>query len=220
MPSVPDEILLALVVSVVAEAAKPETAPDAMAIPVGVTLVTCPCALVVKTGTEAAPPYVPAVPVLAILNVKAGDSFSPVPAVYVIGAANCWKTSAVVPTVIGGAVCCTQAVLVLATPPVTKKKSPSSIWLTPDPAVSKSVARVSMYGVPAVPTCVTTYTPLFACVASFFTSTLLAATVSVESTDKAPLAFAVSVAPTPDVPLLYVFAGRAAVVANSTASWK
>jgi len=77
-----------------------------------------------------------------------------------------------------------------------------------------------MYGVPAAPTCVTVYTPLFACVTSFLTKMRLLTTVSVESTDRAPLALAVSVAPTPDVPLLYVFAGRAAVVAKSTASWK
>jgi hypothetical protein len=62
-------IFEALVVSVVAEAAKPETAPDAMAIPVFVTDVTWPCALVTNTGTLEAEPYVPAVPVLAILNV-------------------------------------------------------------------------------------------------------------------------------------------------------
>ena len=45
-----------------------------------------------------------------------------------------------------------------------------------------------------------------------------AAIVSVESTDKAPLAFPVSVAPTPDVPLLYVFAGRVVVVAKAAAT--
>ena len=48
---------------------QPETAPDAMAIPVFVTDVTWPCALVTKTGTDDAEPYVPAVPVLAMLNV-------------------------------------------------------------------------------------------------------------------------------------------------------
>jgi hypothetical protein len=59
----------ASVVSVVAEAAKPETAAEEIAIPVFVTDVTWPCALVIKTGTDDAEPYVPAVPVLAILNV-------------------------------------------------------------------------------------------------------------------------------------------------------
>jgi hypothetical protein len=59
----------ASVVSVVADGAKPETAVEEMAIPVFVTDVTCPCALVAKTGTDDAEPYVPAVPVLAILNV-------------------------------------------------------------------------------------------------------------------------------------------------------
>jgi hypothetical protein len=62
-------MFVASVVSVVAEAAKPETAAEEMAIPVGATPVTCPCALVVKTGTDDAEPYVPAVPVLAMLNV-------------------------------------------------------------------------------------------------------------------------------------------------------
>jgi hypothetical protein len=74
-------MLFAFVVSVVADAAKPDTAADEIAILVGVTPVTWPCALVVKTGTEFAPPYVPAVPVLAILNVYDGDSLNPVPAV-------------------------------------------------------------------------------------------------------------------------------------------
>jgi hypothetical protein len=41
----------ALVVSVVAEAAKPETAVDVIPMAVFVTAVTCPCALVVNTGT-------------------------------------------------------------------------------------------------------------------------------------------------------------------------
>jgi hypothetical protein len=74
-------MLAALVVSVVAEAARPETAAEEMAIPVFVTEVTCPCALVTKTGTLDAEPYVPAVPVLAMLKVYVGDSLSPVPAV-------------------------------------------------------------------------------------------------------------------------------------------
>jgi hypothetical protein len=39
-----------------------------MEIVVFVTLVTCPCALVTKTGTVDAEPYVPAVPVLVMLN--------------------------------------------------------------------------------------------------------------------------------------------------------
>jgi hypothetical protein len=54
--SVPLVMLDALVVSVVAEAARPETAAAAIAIAVGVTLVTCPCALVAKTGTLDAEP--------------------------------------------------------------------------------------------------------------------------------------------------------------------
>jgi hypothetical protein len=54
--SVPDVIFAAFVVSVVAEAAKPETAAEVIAIPVLVTLVTCPWALVTKTGTFDAEP--------------------------------------------------------------------------------------------------------------------------------------------------------------------
>lgn len=52
----PEEILAALVVSVVADAARPDTAAEVMAMPVFVTLVTCPCALVVSTGTLDADP--------------------------------------------------------------------------------------------------------------------------------------------------------------------
>jgi hypothetical protein len=55
---------------------------------------------------------------------------------------------------------------------------------------------------------------------NFLTNILSEVIVSVESTDRAPLALAVSVAPTPEVPLLYVLAGSAAVVAKFTASWK
>jgi hypothetical protein len=71
----------ALVVSVVAEAASPETAPDAMAIVVFVALVICPCALTAMTGTIDAEPYVlAATPVVEMLNVVAGLRFRPVPA--------------------------------------------------------------------------------------------------------------------------------------------
>jgi hypothetical protein len=72
-------MLAASVVSVVAEAASPETAAEEMAIPVFVTDVTCPCALVTKTGTLDAEPYVPAVPVLVMLN-WVPERVSPVPA--------------------------------------------------------------------------------------------------------------------------------------------
>jgi len=80
--NVPEVIFDATVVSVVADAASPETAADVIAIPVFVTLVTCPCALVTKTGTLEDVPYVPAVPTLEILNVVDGLRFSPVPARY------------------------------------------------------------------------------------------------------------------------------------------
>ena len=51
-----------------------------MAMLVFVTLVTCPLALVVSTGTWEAEPYVPAVPVGVILN-SVPESVKPVPAV-------------------------------------------------------------------------------------------------------------------------------------------
>ena len=76
---VPDEMLAALVVSVVADAARPETDAAEIAIAVGVTLVTCPLALVVMTGTDDAEPYVPAVPVGVMLNCVP-DRVKPVPA--------------------------------------------------------------------------------------------------------------------------------------------
>ena len=47
----------------------PETAEPLMAMAVGVTPVTWPCAFVVITGTDDAEPYVPAVPMLAMLKV-------------------------------------------------------------------------------------------------------------------------------------------------------
>ena len=83
-------------------------------------------------------------------------SVRPVPAVYSTGAPNCEKMMGVVPTVIGSGVCCTHDVLASVLPAVTKKKSPASIWSTPDPALSKSVARVRMKGVEPLPVCVTT----------------------------------------------------------------
>ena len=85
----------------------------------------------------------PAVPIFVIENwLVIRDN--PVPAVYVCTAANSINTSAVVPTVIGSGVCCTQEVLALSVPDMTRKKSPWSIWSTPEPAVSKSVALVRM----------------------------------------------------------------------------
>ena len=67
------------------EPAEPEILPDTadplIAMLVLVTLVTCPLAFVVNTGTEDAEPYVPAVPVGVILN-SVPDSVRPVPAVY------------------------------------------------------------------------------------------------------------------------------------------
>jgi len=56
--SVPDVILLALVVSVVAELASPETALDEMAMFVFVTFVTRPMLSTVNTGDMEAEPYV------------------------------------------------------------------------------------------------------------------------------------------------------------------
>ena len=66
--SVPLVMFAAFVVSVVAEAARPDTAAEVIEIAVLVTPVTCPWAFVVSTGTEEAEPYVPAVPVFVMLN--------------------------------------------------------------------------------------------------------------------------------------------------------
>ena len=138
MPSVPD---------VICEAA--------MAIDVSVTLVACPCALNAMTGTADALPYVDAVSPVFVMLKTVPPSVRPVPAEYVIGAPNCVKTIAVVPTTIGSGVCCTKDVLASVVPAVTRKKSPASIWSTPEPALSKSVARVRMYTAAPLPTCVT-----------------------------------------------------------------
>ena len=78
--NVPDVMFVALVVSVVAEAANPDTAPEAIAIEVLTTEVSWPCAFTVKTGTCEAEPYVAAVTlVLAMLNVVP-TKVRPVPA--------------------------------------------------------------------------------------------------------------------------------------------
>jgi hypothetical protein len=53
-------MFVALVVSVVADVARPDTAPDAIAIATLDADVICPVALTVYTGTVAAPPYVAA----------------------------------------------------------------------------------------------------------------------------------------------------------------
>lgn len=87
------------------------------------------------------------------------------------------------------------------------------------PAVSIFVLLVSTYATPAVPAIVHTYIPLFAGAASSFTRILSLTTTFVQSIVRIPTAIAVSVAPTPDAPLLYVFVGRAAVVASFTASF-
>ena len=77
----------------------------------------------------------PAVPIFVIENwLVIRDN--PVPAVYVCTAANSINTSAVVPTVIGNGVCCTQDVLALTVPNNTNIMSPWSIWSTPVPLVS------------------------------------------------------------------------------------
>ena len=71
----------ALVVSVVADAAKPETALDAIEIAVLLALVIWPWALTAMVGTLAARPYEPAVTaVLVMLNVVDGERVNPVPA--------------------------------------------------------------------------------------------------------------------------------------------
>lgn len=79
--SVPEVMLAALVVSVVADVAKPETAVDAIAMAVLDADVIWPWALTAMVGTLAARPYEAAVTaVLAMLNVVDGERFKPVPA--------------------------------------------------------------------------------------------------------------------------------------------
>lgn len=79
--SVPEVMLAALVVSVVADVAKPETAAAAMAIAVLDADVIWPWALIAKVGTLAAIPYEAAVtPVFVMLNVVDGERVNPVPA--------------------------------------------------------------------------------------------------------------------------------------------
>ena len=56
LASVPELMLLALVVSVVAEAAKPLTAELAIAISTLLAAVICPCALTVNEATLSASP--------------------------------------------------------------------------------------------------------------------------------------------------------------------
>src|ERR1700689_391067 len=58
--------------------------------------------------------------------------------------------------------------------------------------------------------------PLFAAAASSWTRTRLPSVTAIPSTVRTPGRTAVRVAPTPDAPLLYVFAGSAVVVASCT----
>ena len=88
--------------------------------------VSCPCALIAMTGTDDALPYVDALTPVFVMLKTVPASVRPVPAEYRTGAANCVKTNAVVPTVIGSGVCCTHDVLACVDPAVTRKKSP---WL-------------------------------------------------------------------------------------------
>ena len=81
--NVPEPILEAFVVSVVAEVAKPETEPAAIAILVAVTAVTLPFASTVILGTTEA---VPNVPVLtpALLNLSSGNVPEPILEAFVV----------------------------------------------------------------------------------------------------------------------------------------
>jgi hypothetical protein len=82
-------MLLALVVSVVAEGARPDTWPEVMAIGAAAAVVICPWALIPRVKAEDVEPYDPAVtPVLEMLNVVDGLRFRPVPALYVTEALN------------------------------------------------------------------------------------------------------------------------------------
>lgn len=137
----------------------PDTAAPVMAMAVGVTLVTCPCAFVTNTGTEDAEPYVPAVPTLEMLNVVDGERFKPVPALYTCAEEICTNVSAVVPNVITPTVFSSYVSPAPVSPDVTKNASPCPRpfgFLTA--YVSASVARVKTQFVPpgsGVPTVVT-----------------------------------------------------------------
>jgi hypothetical protein len=96
---VPEEILEAFVVSVVAEAARPDTAAEVIAMLVFVTPVACPCAFTAITGTCEAEPYVAAVTAVLLMLNAAPVRVRPVPAVYVPAPENWENTIAVTPNV-------------------------------------------------------------------------------------------------------------------------
>ena len=137
-------------------------------------------------------PYEPAVTVvLAILNSLPFNA-NPVPAVYVPAPENCTQTTGLVPTVVTGSGI-TQPVLSYRVPAVTNVKSPPAISV----GVLKSSARVNTVLL------VRTYIPLCAVFASFLTRIRMSfANVTPSIVVYVPVV--VNVAPTPDVPLLYV----------------
>lgn len=126
----------------------------------------------------------------------------------------CVQLIDVVPIVHGQVPVTTYPLLEFAVPDSTNVYAHSI-----SPVVSIFVLLVSTYATPAVPSVVHTYIPLFAGAASSFTSILSLSTTFVQSIVRIPTAFAVSVAPTPDAPLLYVFVGSVVVVASFTASF-
>lgn len=132
------------------------------------------------------------------------------------GPATCAKTMFPLPMVMGPTVVSTHVVPPLIVPDITYAASPASIsddW-------SKSVARVIWNTAMPDPTAVTVYMPFCVWSTWFFISTRSAADGELLSSDKAPTAAPVSVAPTPDAPLAYITVGSAAVLEYFTASLK
>lgn len=101
--NVPVVILVAFVASMVADATKPDTADEAMAMAVLEAAVSCPCALTVNVGTDDAEPYEEAVTVVFARAIVPADVIvppdRPVPAVMLVtvpDAVACAFTKAVV----------------------------------------------------------------------------------------------------------------------------
>ena len=85
--NVPVVILVAFVASMVADATKPDTADEAMAMAVLEAAVSCPCALTVNVGTDDAEPYEEAVTVVfarALLGIEDSRLFDNVPDVILL----------------------------------------------------------------------------------------------------------------------------------------
>ena len=111
--------------------------------------------------------------------------------------------------------------LVVHTQPVSASVSPACTnvnapGISDEGALlSKSIALVSTNLEPTPPAAVTTYIPLYGVFVSvsFLIKTRSVAAGFCPSRDNAPLTEAVIVAPTPDTPLSYAYAGNAAAEA-------